>query len=113
MRVSVVRRIGILAAALVLVAAGGRSLRAQTGTVQGRVADSTGAVIVGALFTIDQTGLRTTSTARGRYTLGGVPSGRRTLRIRALGFTPESLVVTVEASKVTDVDVVLSRSAYQ
>jgi iron complex outermembrane recepter protein len=113
MRDAVVRRFGMLTAALLLVAGSGRSLGAQTGIVQGKVTDSTGAVIVGALFTIDQTGLRTTSTGRGRYTLGGVPAGRRTLRVRALGFTPESLVVTVEASRTTDVDVTLTRSAYQ
>ena len=110
---SVVRRSGILAAALLLVAASGRSLVAQVGTVQGKVSDSTGAVIVGAMFTIDQTGLRTTSTGRGRFALGGVPAGRRVMRVRALGFTPESLVVTVVASKTTEVDVTLSRSAYQ
>ena len=110
---SVVRRSGILAAALLLVAGSGRSLVAQVGTVQGKVSDSTGAVIVGAMFTIDQTGLRTTSTGRGRFALSGVPVGRRTLRVRALGFNPESLVVTVVAARSTEIDVTLSRSAYQ
>ena len=110
---SLVRRSGIFAAALLLIAASGRSLAAQIGTIQGKVSDSTGAVIVGAMFTIDQTGLRTTSTGRGRFALGGVPVGRRTLRVRALGFNPESLVVTVVAAKVTEIDVTLSRSAYQ
>lgn len=110
---SLVRRFGILAAALLLTAASGRSLAAQIGTVQGKVSDSTGAVIVGAMFTIDQTGLRTTSTGRGRFALGGVPVGRRTLRVRALGFNPESVVVTVVAARITEIDVTLSRSAYQ
>ncbi|MEP7381861.1 MAG: TonB-dependent receptor, partial [Gemmatimonadota bacterium] len=58
-------------------------------------------------------GLRTTTISRGRYALGGVPAGRQVLRIRALGFAPESLQVTVIASSITEVDVVLTRSAYQ
>lgn len=107
------KRVVEMAAALVLVSAIGRPLAAQSGTVQGSVADSTGAVVVGALLTVDQTGLRTTTTSRGRYTLGGVPTGRRIVRIRALGFAPDSVIVTVEASRVLEVDVVLTRSAYQ
>ncbi len=75
--------------------------------------DSTGTVLVGALLTVDGTGLRTTTTGRGRYTLGGVPTGRQMLRVRALGFAPESLQVTVTASAVAAVDIVLTRSAYQ
>ena len=110
---SVVRRAGTLAATLLLVAASGRSLAAQSGTIQGKVSDSTGAVVVGAMFTVDGSGIRTTSTGRGRYVIAGVPTGRRVIRVRSLGFTPESLVVTVVAAKTVDVDVTLSRSAYQ
>ncbi|MBK9411311.1 MAG: TonB-dependent receptor [Gemmatimonadetes bacterium] len=90
-----------------------RPAAAQSGAVQGRVADSSGAVIVGAMFTIDGSGIRTTSTARGRYTLGGIPVGRRVIRVRALGFTPESLVVNITAGTMLDRDVTLTRSAYQ
>ena len=110
---SIVRRAGTLAATLLLVAASGRSLAAQSGTIQGKVSDSTGAVVVGAMFTVDGSGIRTTSTGRGRYVIAGVPTGRRVIRVRSLGFTPESLVVTVVAAKTVDVDVTLSRSAYQ
>ncbi|MBK8060244.1 MAG: TonB-dependent receptor [Gemmatimonadetes bacterium] len=90
-----------------------RPAAAQSGAVQGRVADSSGAVIVGAMFTIDGSGIRTTSTARGRYTLGGIPVGRRVIRVRALGFTPESVVVNITAGTMLDRDVTLTRSAYQ
>ncbi len=88
-------------------------LWAQSGIIQGRVADSTGGAIVGALFTIDGTGVRSVSNARGRYVLAGVPSGQRVVRFRALGFSPDSFVITVASGQVTDRDVVLSRSAYQ
>lgn len=86
---------------------------AQSGVIQGRVADSTGAAVVGALFTVDGTGVRTTSNARGRYVLAGVPSGTRKVHFRALGFTPDSMTVNLTAGQVMERDVVLSRSAYQ
>ncbi len=97
---------------MLILAATARPLAAQTGTVQGRVSDSTGAVIVGAQFTVDGSGVRTTSTSRGRYALPGLPVGRRTIRVRALGFAPESLSVNVSSTGVTELDVRLKRSAY-
>ena len=110
---SVMRVMGRLAAATLFAVCSARDVSAQAGTLQGKVADSSGTVLVGALLTVDGTGLRTTTTARGRYTLAGVPAGAQVLRVRALGFAPESLQVTVTASVVADVDVVLTRSAYQ
>lgn len=110
---SVMRVVGMLAAAISLSMVSAPAASAQVGTLEGKVTDSTGTVLVGAVLTIDGTGLRTTTTGRGRYTLGGVPTGRQMLRVRALGFAPESLQVTVNASAVAEVDVVLTRSAYQ
>lgn len=105
------RWVGGATVALLGVAPG--AVHAQAGTVQGRVIDSTGAVVVGALVTVDQGGARTTTNARGRYTLGGVPAGQRLVRVRALGFTPESVTVTVAAGQVANADITLQRSAYQ
>ena len=110
---SVIRRMGVACAAVVLMSVSVRSLGAQAGTVQGKVADSSGAVVVGALFTVDGSGIRAVSTNRGRYSLAGIPAGRRTVRVRAIGFNPESLDVTVAASRVTDLDVTLKHSTYQ
>ena len=98
---------------LVLVAAFARPLAAQTGALQGRVTDSTGAVVVSALITLDQGGLRTTSDSRGRYSLAGVQAGRRIMQIRSLGYAPESLIVNAVAGQVVTADVRLRRSAYQ
>ena len=98
---------------LLLVAAFARPIAAQAGGLQGRVADSTGAVVVGALITLDQAGLRTTTDSRGRYSLGGVQAGRRIMQVRSLGYAPESLVVNVVAGQVMTADVLLRRSAYQ
>ena len=106
------QRRGGLFLAFLLTVVGVRPLAAQAGTLQGKVADSTGAVVVGAMLTVDQTGLRTTTNARGRYVLTGVPTGRRVLRVRALGFNPESLSVNVTAGA-QDLDVTLTRSTTQ
>jgi iron complex outermembrane receptor protein len=113
MRRTLGRLLGTAAIAAAALGAVSRPAAAQSGAVQGRVADSSGAVIVGAMFTIDGSGIRTTSTARGRYTLGGIPVGRRVIRVRALGFTPESVVVNITAGTMLDRDVTLTRSAYQ
>jgi len=108
-----IRFLGTAGTVLLVAAASSTPVAAQTGTIQGKVTDSTGAVIVGAMFTVDGSGACGTSTARGRYALGGVAAGRRTMRVRALGFSPESIAVNVAASQVTEIDVILTRSAYQ
>jgi iron complex outermembrane recepter protein len=113
MQASFSRKVGQCVALLLAVTGSVQVLRAQTGSVQGRIADSTGAVIVGAQFTVDGSGVRTTSTSRGRYSLPGLAAGRRTIRVRALGFAPESLSVNVVASQITERNVTLKRSAYQ
>ncbi len=113
MRSSIIRMLGFATAGLLGIMASGHALAAQTGTVQGRVADSAGAVVVGAQFTVDGSGVRATSTGRGRYSLPGLAVGRRTIRVRALGFAPESLSVTVSATQATELNVSLRRSAYQ
>ena len=113
MRISSWRPAGLLAAGLLIAAASTQPLTAQTGTLQGRVTDTTGTVIVGAMVTVDQTSLRTTASSRGSYTLNGVPTGQRVLRVRSLGFAPESLVVSVTAGNVTTTDVTLRASRQQ
>ncbi len=113
MRGSFTRQLAVLATAVLCTAAGGNVALAQTGNVQGRILTETGSVVVGALITVDGSGVRTTSTNRGQYTLGGLAVGRRTIRVRALGYTPDSVGVTVEASKVTELDITLKRSATQ
>jgi iron complex outermembrane receptor protein len=88
-------------------------LAAQSGTVQGRVTDSAGTAVVGAQVSVDHTGLRVTSTAGGKYVLRGVPAGGQTLRVRAIGFAPTSIGVTVAGADVVEQDVTISRSAVE
>ncbi|HEX9754181.1 MAG TPA: TonB-dependent receptor [Gemmatimonadales bacterium] len=88
-------------------------LCAQTGSVRGRVADSAGAAIAGAVLTVDGTGLRATSDARGGFEIRGVPSGDRTVRARLLGFQPVASRVTVAAGGVVEQNIVMARAAVQ
>jgi len=97
----------------VLLAAPWHVVAGQTGSVQGRVSDSTGAAVVGALLIVEGTGVRASSGANGRYTLGGVPAGDRVIRVRSLGYGQQSVPVTVAAGRSTTVDIVLARSAQQ
>jgi iron complex outermembrane receptor protein len=86
---------------------------AQSGAVVGKVSDSTGAAIVGALLMVDGTGIRASSGANGRYSLGGVPAGARIIRARSLGYGQQDFPVTVAAGRSTTLDIVLNRSAQQ
>src|SRR5262245_24040671 len=88
-------------------------LSAQTGSLQGRITDSTGAAVIGARITVANTSLRTRPTARGVYTLNGVPIGRRIVRVRSLGFAPESLEVSINSGAIATLDVTLKRAATQ
>ncbi len=92
---------------------GPASLAAQSGTVQGKVTDSTGAAIAGAIVTVDHTGLRVATSGAGKYVIRGVPKGGQTLQVRAIGFSPNSVGVTVMGSDVVDQDIILARSAVE
>ena len=103
----------MLAAVLLSSAASTHPLTAQTGTVQGRVTDSTGNAVVGASVTVQETSLRTTASARGGFLIYGVPAGQRVVRVRSLGFSPESVVVNVSPGEITRLDVLLKRATTQ
>ncbi|HJU72341.1 MAG TPA: TonB-dependent receptor [Gemmatimonadaceae bacterium] len=106
-----VHRFALFMIGPVILAAPWQLANAQTGSVQGRVSDSTGAAIVSALLIVEGTGVRASSAGNGRYALGGVPSGARVVRVRALGYAQESVPVNVTAGRSTTLDIVLRRSA--
>ncbi len=88
-------------------------LAAQSGTVQGRVTDSAGTAVSGAVVTVVRTSFQATTTAQGRYTLRGVPAGPQSVRVRAIGYTPASTDITVEGSAIRELDFTLARSAVE
>ena len=78
-------------------------LLAQSGSIRGRVADAAGAPLARAMISAEGSGLRTTSDEQGCYEIRGVSAGTYTVRVRLLGYVPQSARVTVgDAAVVQD-----------
>lgn len=89
-------------------------LRAQltTGTIQGRVLDSSGATVGGVELELTQVStnfvLRQTSNAEGLYVFKSVPPGEYSLRTRFAGFKSTAISgLSVEVNRVTSLDVTI------
>ena len=78
-----------------LLALGPTLLAAQGGSIRGRVADPAGAPLARAQVTVEGIGLRATSDDQGRYDIRGVGAGTYTVRVRLLGYVPQSARVAV------------------
>src|SRR6185436_10485135 len=72
-------------------------LAAQSGSIRGTVADSSGAALANASISVEGTELRTTTGTQGNYEIHGVPAGTRVLRARLIGYRAASAPVTVAA----------------
>ena len=104
----------VLAAAMLLVAAGPPALSAQQGSVRGTVTDAqTGEPIVGAHITVRGTSFGMTTTDEGRYLFTSLPPGRVELRVEYVGYAAQSRTITVAAAQTQTVDFALSVSAIQ
>src|ERR687885_2461893 len=68
---------------------------AQTGTLEGRVTDSTGVPIPQASVILEPAGPRAYSNDRGDFVLARVPAGRYTMRVRRIGYDAAPIAVTV------------------
>ena len=88
-------------------------LAAQTGTIRGTIADSSGSPLANASVTVDGTELRATSVSGGGYELRGVPSGRRTVRARLIGYQVATATIDVRPGGEEQLDLTLGRSAVQ
>jgi TonB family protein len=97
-------------AALVLL---GAEAGAQAGTVTGVVVDSAGLPVFGAELTVFGTSLVATTGERGEFRMPGLRPGPVTLRVRRLGFRPDSLVTEVTDRGVSGITIRLSRVAAQ
>jgi TonB-dependent receptor len=78
-----------------------------TGTVAGRVADSTGAALPGAQVSIRSLSVRTATNAQGEFILQAVTVGTHELEVEYLGFRTVTQSVTVSATQRASVAVVL------
>ena len=85
----------------------------QTGTVSGRVLDERGAGIAGAQVFLITPPIGTQTGTDGNYSLQRVPAGTHTLRVRMLGYRPDSVSITVAAGATASQDFTLSRDPLQ
>ena len=76
-------------------------LLAQAGSIRGRVTDAGGAPLARAMISAEGSGLRATSDEQGRYEIRGVSAGTYTVRVRLLGYVPQSARVTIGDGAVT------------
>lgn len=79
------------------------SLIVAQGTINGTVVDSTGAPVTGAQITLDSSSVRAVTNDSGAFVLLDVPRGKLHVRVRRLGFRPESTAVNVETGIVANV----------
>ena len=86
---------------------------AQTGSVAGKVTDDKGAPVAGAQVGIQGTTMGAQTSATGDYQLARVPVGAQTVRVRMLGFRPDSASVTVAEGQRASRDFTLQRNPLQ
>jgi TonB-dependent receptor len=78
--------------------------QASKGTIQGRVADSTGAVLPGATITVTPGGFRAVTDTEGGYTISGLAPGDYAITVSFIGFQDYSTPAHVLAGQVVKVD---------
>ena len=70
-------------------------LFAQRGSIRGRVTDAAGGPLARASISAEGSGLRAETDARGAYEIRDLAPGTYTVRVRLLGYVPQSTRVTV------------------
>src|SRR2546422_4640194 len=79
-------------------------LTAQAAIIRGRVTDSAGAPLARAAINVAATGFRATSDAHGDYEIRGVLVGTHTVRVRLLGYVPQTARVAVSEGQTVEQD---------
>ncbi len=99
-----------VALALVLLIFGAASAAAQTATarIEGRVTDSTGAVLPGTTVTATNVGTNASrvdvTDAKGAYTIAALPVGDYRVQVELSGFKPEVTPITLTVNQVARMD---------
>lgn len=104
MRALPARMLSLATGLLALVAAIPLAAQAPTGTVRGVVKNPEGDAVFGASVRIDGTMIGGTADGTGRYVIARVPAGKQTVRVRAIGYRPDSKVVDVPAGGSVEVN---------
>jgi outer membrane receptor protein involved in Fe transport len=84
-----------------------------TGRIAGRVLDERRAPVSDAQVYLERLTISATTQPNGTYVLNKVPIGDQTLRVRMVGFQPDSARVTVAAGQPVTVDFTLHRDPLQ
>jgi iron complex outermembrane receptor protein len=79
-------------------------LTAQAGIIGGRVSDTAGAPLARATINVEAPGARATSNDQGDYEIRGVPVGTHTVRVRLLGYVPQTARVAVREGQTVEQD---------
>ena len=85
----------------------------QTGSIGGKVTDDEGAPIAGAQVGVQGTTAGAQTGTNGEYVIPRVPAGAQTVRVRMLGFRPDSASVTVAPDQRASQDFTLQRDPLQ
>ena len=91
-------RMSAVAAALGLFVAAAPATAQQTGTIGGKVSDDRGTPVAGAVVSVEA-GPGAVTGADGSYLIEDVRAGQHTLRVRLIGYRPQSQAVTVAAGQ--------------
>jgi len=102
------RTAGFLACTLILLLLPVRALHAQRGVVRGHIADSAGTALPHAQLSLAGIRLTATSSDQGDYQIRGVAPGTYTLRVRLLGYSPQSARITVTAGATVQQDFIMA-----
>jgi hypothetical protein len=81
----------------------------QTGSIGGKVTDERGAPIAGAQVGVQGTTAGAQTGTNGEYVIARVAAGAQTVRVRMLGFRPDSASVTVAPDQRASQPVRISR----
>lgn len=97
----------------VTVAADAQAGAVGTGGVNGLVRDSLGTPVEGAQIAVTGTALAGESDDRGRFVLAKATPGEMVVRVRRIGFQPDSVRVAVLAGQTANVEITLARLAIE
>src|SRR5579872_6563328 len=75
--------------------------QADKGSIQGRVTDSSRAVLQGASVTVAPGSMRTATNTEGEFTIAGLAPGSYTVTVTFVGLKPSESTVTVQAGQAT------------
>ncbi|HEY2435064.1 MAG TPA: TonB-dependent receptor [Vicinamibacterales bacterium] len=84
--------------------------RAQSGSasIRGRVTDTAGGVLQGAIVTLTPTAASAVTDTQGAYSIAGLPPGSYTVEVNYVGFTVFTKIVAVAVGAATQVDATLA-----